>query len=968
MTVWRLRLGRVLALVCCLASTQIAFAIDLAATPKSAQEAVKFRDFNETDFLLAYQAELEAGKQERAFVIAQQAVSKVPGDRDWRLRLAQIAEWTSHPDVAAQQWSALFQMGDHSAATLNALVALAPMVDDNRTVLQAWSIKAQTEQLSAAQWNGILSLFERMADPAQGSAFFEQQYRRHQDPALLETAARLAEHAGDVGRTVMLSVERSVRAPLHTEWVQETAAQLVRWDCLEQARDLLLRVAPQVSPDAFDFWDLLGQIAWRLNDTTTSEKVYRNQIRQAKASEDDWSRLILLVRQDRPQEAATLSLQAYAKYARVDDLLLAMSVYATAGDDAALARTFQQLQPSQLEQAETSSYFLLMRASYYQRIQQPNLAWADLEQAQRIDPDSTDVALDAIWFLINQHRLVPLQRTLQSHAEQATSQPDFWAAYAAGNQLLGNGQQALYWYKKQLSTTSDDLLQWLNYADALQTFGHAGMAARVRRYAWEQLLKKYAEQAPSIAQARAPEMLALARLMLLNRPGDPSLRLVRQLVQVPADAPLDREIALLVFAWALGSDQYANAREWMWQHFVQQSSNQSPQWAQAQIALQLGDRESMRQLLAQDDPELPVDSRYEMADLLGHHQQALEGAFNALEQDKSPEIMQERLQQYTPSYANYIQLGWSSEDIASQAYAVSPLNSNLPTGALHIQAQQEELRLTLTDHLQLKLQASQASIAVDQPAFASQTPNTDTLTMAQLHWADSTSASTVTLFQRSIWEPLWGVQLEHNWQIDMRWDAEIGLDYQTESTLSVPIRLDAYENDVHASVGYSLSKREQLRVSLRQSDYFPQGGAERLATGNSVDIEGIYRLRIDYPDWRLRLMMSNRQLSISDNLTHAYLRSFIIPDNATSLTGCIDMGSSLMGTDSTAPYSAAWRPFLDTCLSQNDQGSGGWDSGIGIVGSALGRDQVYIEFRSSNDSSAGSTAGQTLTLRYRKYF
>lgn len=928
-----------------------------AEAPSTAvPEGVKFRAFNASDFDLAYNAQLEAGNQERAFAIAQQAVKSAPTDRAWRLRLAQIAEWTQHPDVTAQQWRALFQMGDHSETTLDNVIKLGPLLGDAIAPLQAWAVKADAQQLNEKQWAAIKDLYEQQDVPAEGSVFFEHYYRQYQDPMLLETAAHLAEDAGDVGRTVLLAVERSVHAPLNVKWVKDTAASLIRWDCLEQARDLLLRIAPQVPENAIEFWNLLGPLAWNLRDTGTAEMAYRKKILSPQATAEDWGRLVQLVRRNHPQEAAPLAMQSYAQFGRLDDLLLALNIYASAADDTAMGLAFQTLRAPGLAEAESNSAFLQMRSAYYQRTQHPDLAWLDLGRAMRIDPSDDGAALSSLWFLVNQQRLGPLQQVMDAFRPRAQAQPDFWPAYAAGHQLLGHTQEALYWYGKQLEMTPEDALLLLTYADLLQSAGRAAEAASTRRHAWNLLQKKYAHQEDDLAMERPPELMALARLTLENSPGDPALRLVRQLVDTPTSTPLDRETALLVLGWTLGTGQYGNARTWMWRHFARLGNAQAPVWAQAQLALQFQDQNAMQGLLALPTQELPAENRYDIAFQLGHFEQALNTAYTTLESGKSQEAMVLRMRQYTPSYANYVQWGWSSEGLASQA------DANGQTGALGFQTLQAETRLTLTDHLQLTLTTAQTAITTDNPQFSSPQPDSDRLTQAQLRWLDNNSASTLALFERNALLEQWGVHLDYELRGEPRWDFQAGLDYGSPSTLSIPIRLGGYENDLHATLGYRFNQRQHLRISSRYSEYFsPQGTL--WASGTTLDVEEDYRLKLAYPDWRVRLIASTRQLTANTTLG-----TFYVPINASTLTACVDLGSALMTNNSTAPYSVAWRPFMDTCMSQNDQGVGGWESGFGLVGSALGRDQLYIEFRKSEDTTAGNVTGQTLALRYRKYF
>jgi hypothetical protein len=73
------------------------------AAVNSAPGSESLRAFDPQDFELAYQVLLGVGDLKRAFLVAQRAVQALPGDRQWRRKLAQVSEWTQRPDIAAQQ-------------------------------------------------------------------------------------------------------------------------------------------------------------------------------------------------------------------------------------------------------------------------------------------------------------------------------------------------------------------------------------------------------------------------------------------------------------------------------------------------------------------------------------------------------------------------------------------------------------------------------------------------------------------------------------------------------------------------------------------------------------------------------------------------------------------------------------------------------------------------------------------------
>jgi hypothetical protein len=525
--------------------------------------------------------------------------------------------------------------------------------------------------------------------------------------------------------------------------------------------------------------------------------------------------------------------------------------------------------------------------------------------------------------------------------------------------LLGQGRHALYWYRKQLQTQADDPMLLLNYADAVQMVGRTGMAARVRRHAWQMLRKTYGGLAQAVVLERTPELLTVARMAMENSPGDAAQRVVRKLVQAlqsPQGAAVDRDVATLVLGWALGSGQTDNARQWMWQRFADHSSNQAPLWAQAQVALQFKDEAQMQSLLANQSKDLPVSSRYDMAMTLGRAHEALEVASAALDKGEEVQAMTERMRQYVTTRANYLQAGLDQEAIGTQT------DLRGESAALQTQTVQVQARVQLSDQLQLTLDAARLLQVPSNPQFADPLPDSNHVTGGQLRWLREDGSSALSVFERNALLHLAGFSLEHTQRWDERWDFSAGLDVGAHSKLSLPLRLGGYENDVYGSVGYALNQREYLRLSPRLSQYYspdgqPWGGA------SALDVEAGYRLRLDYPDWRMRLIASTLQTHDANNLG-----TFYIPQSASGLTACLDMGSSIASDQASGPYNPRWRPFADACLSHNNLGAGTWASGLGLVGSVIGRDQLFLELRNTEDSSATGVPTRTLSVRYRMYF
>ena len=229
-----------------------------------------------------------------------------------------------------------------------------------------------------------------------------------------------------------------------------------------------------------------------------------------------------------------------------------------------------------------------MRAQFYQRQKLPKLAWADFQQALKQAPDDIDALQANLWFLIDEQRADVLPRFLRTHAHQAAKDARLWSAYAAASQVLERHRDAVAWYTKAAAHQPSDLPMLLNYADALERVGQTGMADRMRQHVWVELKDKSSRVQLTQAATKNAEMLALARLSLVNQPGDPSLALVRQWVSQMrglSDAPGTEQTAILVLGWAIVSEQFSNARAWMWRRYAQHSQSAPPSVTRAGICV-----------------------------------------------------------------------------------------------------------------------------------------------------------------------------------------------------------------------------------------------------------------------------------------------------------------------------------------------------------------------------------------------
>ncbi len=954
------------------------------------------KPFDAEDYALAFDVFLGSGDRERAFRVARQAVASVPDDLAWRRKLARVAEWTQRPSVAWEHWEYLFRYGDRTPETLAAVLRLAPLVGHPEIALEVWEFRlrtdsdAVTDRLGDAQWVDIFNLYESAGKAQQGSAYFERQYRRHGRLQLLEFAARLAENTGDDERALQLYKERAQLRPFSQDATLRATVALLRADRLPEARALMLAQRDEVPAMARDYWTMLANIGFELGDAETAELALRHPGNDERQNAVAWGRLVTLLRQQHPERAADLALELYRRNGDTEQLLNALSIYAERGNHVAQARAFAALSADALTALAGDTRFLLLRAQYYQRIQDNARAWHDLHRALALKPSDDDIVVSVLWFLIDQHRHTELQPLLLRHAARAATTASYWLPYAAAYHALDQYKPALHWYRKALARTPSDTLLLLNYADVLERVRLGGMAARVRRHAWLRLREKFPQptmQAPLDAQ---PELLAMARLAILNAPGDPSLGLVRKIVgelrglsAVPVEGRSDavsvqeiqedQQTRDLILGWAITQEQHSNARAWMWLNAARHvgatgvAGARPPLWAEAQTALQLNDTPRMDRLLRKDAAGLPIYNRYDIAYALEDWPLALDIAFKGMTSSDVDEELHDRYRQHAPRHVNYAQLS-----VARARY-----------GDLDSHGSQYEVRLAIDRRLQMTLAWSQRAQSSDAALLA--TPPHDRVASVEARWMGHRGDTTAAFFRRSEQEGNSGWRLAQEWAWSSRLNLSGTLERRGESTESLPLRVGGSQDSVRLGFNYVIGKREYVAVGQRLSRFHTQEG-DYLGSSHILDLEAGYRIRTEYPDWRARIFATQQDFSHdgavgAETLTRLAPEvqaavaggtldavRYFLPEGSTTVGACFGMGENLAGQNLQETYTRAWRHFYDVCTNHNSLNGTGYSGVIGVAGSVSGEDHFSLRLEQTNGGTGAGTLSRILAARYRHYF
>jgi hypothetical protein len=255
----------------------------------------------------------------------------------------------------------------------------------------------------------------------------------------------------------------------------------------------------------------------------------------------------------------------------------------------------------------------------------------------------------------------------------------------------------------------------------------------------------------------------------------------------------------------------------------------------------------------------------------------------------------------------------------------------------------------------------------------------------EIQWTGKGNRNSLSLQQRDSVAPGTGLV----WLSSVQWDSRLSSDhtvsYHAPSQISPAMRMAGYEDSIGATLSYAIGKREYLRLTPQFANYFTQYGSF-LGNSSSLNVEAGYRLRIEYPDWRIRVFAKDSRSTRADQLdTATFLRlpqitqtainnktldgvALFIPASSFSTGACIDMGENLAGQNIQLNYTRAWRPFGNMCLNQDNASGQGYSSTWGLAGSITGEDHIRLQWESTQGATPSKANTNAVTLRYRHYF
>ncbi|MGS0976515.1 tetratricopeptide repeat protein [Burkholderia glumae] len=949
---------------------------------------------------LLYQSLLESNDLANAQKVAAAQVARHPHSAPWLKRLAQAAEWNNAPLLALHTWLSYAQASNDPLGWSNVL-RLAPMLHDDASYAVALEHASDAAPHDMRLVDATTETLERLGRPEDALAFLHARLRTAGSHALDERMALLAERAGHDDEALGIWRKLQQAEPGNTSYALHGASILYRQGQYAAALAMLQTAQPGAADADTEFWRNEAQLARLLQQDGIADTAYRHLLASGAAAPDDLSAMTYFY-DPNPLDAGRTSQLQFERDHTMRALQEAIYYYTLARAMDRVDALLKGLSPDDRVRAEQSPGVLGARAEFYRETGAPLAALADLRRAVGLPGASDDVRAALIWTLVDYGSDAELRKVMVAWRARALQDSALWGPFAAAEMRMGRPAAALDLLRRQGASMSRDPLWLLTLAEAHEDAGDADLAWSIRRKVWLQMAQEVKTAAAGGDAARALQArragqdaerraeLRGRRVLLADifENGDAAAALLGQLLKndggidamaatrrtllgdaaglppAPASHALDRAAAArlrsavaidVAIASALSHDANPLATRWLARQYASRLAR--PADSQLTLALAEGDTATMQRLVDQRGSRLPIDGRIDALLALDRPGAAEQLAFDGLAGAPRNTLLHDRMVDTSMAWPQSLGTGIESQvehpldTVEHRISGSAKLGDTLMVGATALQRFQHSADPTqlvnvpgVDRSLDLSLRRQTRSTAVQ-------------VTLGRREGADGFNTASVSgELGRDSWVGLTG-SIGHNQRA-------------TESQL---LSVGGIKDNLIGSARWTVSQRLLVTGSV-EADRFSSQARNFLGSGvlSSGEIE--YKVRIDYPDFTLRLSGARGRYNATGTVDPLLAR--LSPAALGPLTAANAMpptyaqyGLSFgFGTDLLDRYTHRWRPFLDIGLVHDSVQGWGPQITAGAAGSVFGGDHAVLYLERESVSQASSQPVTVIGGRYSWFY
>jgi len=896
---------------------------------------------------LSYDVFLANSNPAEAFWVAEKAVAARPGDYDWRRRAAQSAEWSGKAARALEHWFFLAQKSRTRDAIDHAFRLARDLGDGHR-------LKQLLEQSGATNDPGLLreyvAVCERAGTPDDAIAALERQRGGADRNYVLEQLARLYEAVGRITDAVAARIDLASFVGVNGADLVKTASMIYSTGDIQSAYSIL-SLGIQLSATEQEYWKTYGDLAWALQDTRTAEKASRLLLESGAAREVDFQRLIMVSREQHPDQAYQLSLDAWRRFGRGDFLTSLLELGVARKRFAELAAIIDDAKNAgTLKTVEGDSGFWILVAQVEYGSGNPGASVRSYQHAVMLAPGDGTVAVGYVWWLLNLDQRAELRSTLQAWNGREKSMPGLSEPFGVAYAYLGENSRALVFFQSLYRNKRNDPSWLASYADILEQSGWSEAAFLERVRAMSLARKRMKTETGMSAEDQRMLQLDCARLEMLLVPGDG----IDNLMKVISRAPQDEVSRQLVAAWALSSQRNDLARIWYWREFARMT--QRPRWVELSLALEDNDRVRIARLLEYDLERLAYRDAVEGAQRAGWIALAETHAFERFQTNERDHLLDQQIRTLYGTRPGMFR------------YRVSLFDQ----GGIGFLEQQVSLSAPVSNRFSLRFDAENTNLRAQRSGVLASYPATVQSLQATAVMRHGQGTVELAAGMRDARSRYAKVSLLGDWKIDSRRTLSMSLLVGGTATESLPLQIAGLKDEAGLALVQALTPRDALTLKL-SGRYLRDQVRRSLGEGASVESELTHRLLASWPDTAARFFggyyyYAKTGVPIAETLAlippgGAADASFYLPASFSQFGAGVSVGQ-----EGRTSYIRDWRPFGAGDIIWNSTNGFGYRYELGLLGPVFGLDSLEVAFAQDSGSFGRSNSTTRIDVRYKYNF
>ncbi|NNM59044.1 MAG: tetratricopeptide repeat protein [Legionellales bacterium] len=903
--------------------------------------------YSKSTYLLAFTTFLANGDIPGAIAVAQKATKADPNDLFWHEKLAQVAVWDNDTSLAMQQLVIILNV-KKDKATLDQLVQLGAYTSHFKDVItagEAYLPKYPKDDIliaaMVASYNGlaepdkVIDLIQKVIKYNPKKVYFND---------LIAVYSTLQDNTA-VQKTAML--QKKLEGTSADNALTLTDTYYAKND-LQGAQQVLLQAAPRVSPKRTDFWRVLADNAWLLNDFRVVLYAYHMLEQTNKLGVSDHIQFIQILFLDQPNRAIDQSMRLWEKNHDKNGLILASNYLDSYYNLPLALYFFSRLSKSGENALADTISFWGAKSQFLQNLNENDAAQTMLMTQMKKHPAEPAYQLLYLNFLINQiyYATIPdtlslLQTTLIQWAYKV-NEADNWANAYANAYLVLNNLLFSYEIDRSIFANQKENLDYLDsFSSTSEGYGYHKNAKILGLYTLNLIKKNQLDK----------DNVDIYRIFLGL--GEPYLSVddyFQGLCWLTHQPGNQNKEPLLDWALANGQLPLADA--------VANSYNKAhyPAWAQLKLAMQHNDVQEMYRLLLLHPTTLPKD------DLVTAANQINDISLAGLTSVQTLRVPTAELDRNTPQMielttaaANSVSLSQEYDIYGflqgnkTQAYATFNMGNNVtlePFESAWFTQSWDQTQLTNVPDVDQELGLK----------YTKQTQNNWYQWVASLR-DDLATFATLSFEDRYYFNP--------NLNLDMQFG------YNQVATQTTTLWITSVQDIANFQLNYDFSSFDNIAASANGSEFYSQEGTY---VGDSLQLmlQANHKFWLAYPDftvgWFGEIDKFGQTGSVSPFMAQvipadqtADLTAFI-PQNYWQSGVTFNFGDNLLKTRTDR-----FRPYGDISWFYNSVSGDGYDADVGLVGSVLGCDQLNLYASRSKNSGGLAQINEIFGIQY-KYF